>query len=108
MPLRTNRGEGGRQHHGRRTFLSISRHEVTRRLRLSRDRDELLNKAKGVAIITDLEAFAVSSVAFFEEDVSTTGAAARARDRSVRSTGGGSASGNEVSVRRERAPVGQD
>lgn len=81
---------------------------MTRRLRLSRDHDELLDGAKGVATIADLEAFAVSIVAFFGEDASTTGAAARVRDRSVRSTGGGSASGNEVSVRRERAPVGQD
>ncbi|KYM83751.1 hypothetical protein ALC53_05798 [Atta colombica] len=103
VPSRANRGEGGRQHHEQRTLLSISRHGVTRRLRLSRDHDELLDGAKGVATIADLEAFAVSIVAFFGEDASTTGAAARGRDRSMRSTGGGSASGNEVSVRRERA-----
>ncbi|KYN24357.1 hypothetical protein ALC57_04035 [Trachymyrmex cornetzi] len=48
-------------------------------------RNALLDRAKDVATIADLEAFAASIAAFFGEDASTTGAAARARDRSARS-----------------------
>ncbi|EGI59203.1 hypothetical protein G5I_12651 [Acromyrmex echinatior] len=94
VPPRANRGEGSRQHHGRRRLDALvgqpSRDHpapatVARQRRRERGtaRDALLDRAKDVASIADLEAFAASVAAFFGEDASATGAAARARDRSV-------------------------
>ncbi|KYN09762.1 hypothetical protein ALC57_18115, partial [Trachymyrmex cornetzi] len=74
VPPRVDVGEGG--HPAPAT--------VTRQLRHERvaARDVLLDRAKDVATIAELEAFATSVAAFFGEEASTTGAAARVRDRS--------------------------
>ncbi|KYN21900.1 hypothetical protein ALC57_05718, partial [Trachymyrmex cornetzi] len=96
VPPRADREEGVRRHHGRRysdaPVGQPSRDHpapatVARQRRCKRvaARDALLVRAKDVATIADLEAFAASIAAFFGEDVSTTGAADRARDRSARS-----------------------
>ena len=110
VPPRADRGEGGRQHHGRRRLDAPvgqpSRDHpapaaVARQRRRERGtaRDALLDRAKDVASIADLEAFAASVAAFFGEDASATGAAARARDRSVRSREAGARRGVRGSER---------
>ena len=96
VPPRADRGGGGQQHRGRRRSGTSAGQPsrdrpapatVARRRRRERvaARDELLGRAKDVATIADLEAFAASVAAFFGEDASTIGAAARARGRSGRS-----------------------
>ncbi|XP_018311003.1 mucin-5AC-like, partial [Mycetomoellerius zeteki] len=93
VPPRANRGEGGQQHHGRRRpnapVGQPSRDHpapatVARQRRRERvtTRDALLDRAKDVDSIADLETFATSVAAFFGEDASARSAAGRARDRS--------------------------
>ncbi|EGI67262.1 hypothetical protein G5I_04197 [Acromyrmex echinatior] len=116
VPPRTNRGEGGRQHHGRwRPDAPVDQRDhpapatVARQRRRERvaARDALLNRTKDVATIADLEAFAASVAAFFGEDASATGTAARTRDRSVRSREAGARRGVKGGERPEREGAGR-
>ncbi|KYN37542.1 hypothetical protein ALC56_08086, partial [Trachymyrmex septentrionalis] len=66
-------------------------------------RDALLDRAKDVATIAHLEAFA----AFFGEDASAASAAARARDRSVRSREAGARRGARGGDRPEKEGAGR-
>ncbi|KYN18414.1 hypothetical protein ALC57_09289 [Trachymyrmex cornetzi] len=118
VPPRADREEGGRQHHGRRhpdaPVGQPSRDHpapatVARQRRRERvtARDALLDRAKDVAMIADLEAFAASIAAFFGEDASTTGAAVRARDRSARSREAGARRGARGCEPPEREGAGR-
>jgi len=70
-------------------------------------RDALLDRANGVATVADLEAFATSVAAFFGEDATAAGAAARPRDRSVRSREAGARRGARGGDRPEREGAGR-
>ncbi|KYN37530.1 hypothetical protein ALC56_08102 [Trachymyrmex septentrionalis] len=113
VPPRADRDEGGRQQRGRRrpdgpvgqpsrghpAPASVARQRGRDRVAA---RDALLDRANGVATVADLEAFATSVAAFFGEDATAAGAAARPRDRSVRSREAGARRGARGGDRPER------